>query len=99
MNVIDCAVSGCLYSFKTEQVISSDVRFVCKNHPRSTQVEAIGRVYDPSDSDDKALSFQESQFDAVLPRGVEYLSDTPDGPSEGTERRDVRRINTRAPQY
>ena len=56
----------------TEEIAKNFNGFICKNHPRSVQVRANGRQYDPAkDEKDKVLHFQEHQFDKDL--GKEFI--------------------------
>ena len=67
----------------TEEIAKNFNGFICKNHPRSVQVRANGRQYDPTrDERDKDLRFQEYQFDEDLgkeynrkPIGTEHILD------------------------
>lgn len=82
VNIIQCKIEGCTEVFKTEEDISSNARFICRNHPRSVQVEAAGRMYDwKKDNEDADVHFQEHQFDPNLSRGHEYIGDDPDAPT------------------
>ncbi|SRR5258708_1254898 len=57
----------CPELFTSNEALHKDVRFICKNHPRKSQVETAGRNYyaitDERDSEDR---FQTSQFDKQL---------------------------------
>lgn len=65
----------------TEEIAKNFNGFICKNHPRSVQVRANGRQYDPAkDEKDKDIHFQETQFDKDLghqhnrkPIGTEHI--------------------------
>ena len=62
-----CAVPGCGNKFKTGEPVSPRVRFICKHHPRSEQVAAAGREYNPeTDNQDLKVHFQEHAFDKEL---------------------------------
>lgn len=69
MNVIKCKIAGCTNEFKTEEAVSKNASYICKDHPRMVQVLAV-RPYDPhSDNVDANIRFQEHQFDKELTRG------------------------------
>ena len=71
MNEIRCLVKGCSEVFKTEEPVSSNARFICKNHPKETQVRADGRVFDKrTDRADEKVHFQTVQFDPKLSGGI-----------------------------
>lgn len=66
---VKCVIAGCLELFKTEEPVSPQVRFICKNHPRQAQLNAIGRVFKPKRDDrDQDVHFQSVQFDSGLVR-------------------------------
>lgn len=70
MNTLKCMIEGCLNFFSTEETVSENVRYICKNHPRAVQVRAAGRSYDErADNLDTEVHFQEYQFDKDLARG------------------------------
>ena len=55
----------------TEEIAKNFNGFICKNHPRSVQVRANGRQYDPAkDEKDKELHFQSVQHDPDLRRSA-----------------------------
>ena len=69
MNEIKCRIEGCTEVFKTEEAVSRNAGFICKNHSREEQVRAAGRSYSESDEADKQVHFQTHQFDRNLDRG------------------------------
>jgi len=82
MNSIKCKIDECLSVFTTEEAISPNAQYICKNHNRATQVRAAGRTYDPKiDEADQDVHFQTCQFDPTLDRrsgkevGVEVEGD------------------------
>jgi len=69
MTTVRCRVDGCNASINVTEAVSPNVSFICKNHPRSVQVKANGRVYDERrDEADKEVHFQDVQFDPDLAR-------------------------------
>lgn len=64
----------------TEEAISPNARFICKDHPREVQVQAAGRKYNPvTDEADKVVHFQDHQFDKDLrrsgkPEGTDHIA-------------------------
>lgn len=71
MNTTQCVVQTngkrCLEVFGSEEPLHPNVRFICKNHDRSEQVAAAGRVYVPGvDDRDADVHFQDVQFDRNL---------------------------------
>ena len=61
----------------TEEAVSPNASFICKDHPREVQVQAAGRKYSPeTDEADKEIHFQNHQFDKDLRRS---------GRAEGTD--------------
>ena len=83
MTKIRCRVfknkKQCETVFETDKLVSASPSFVCKNHPRSVQVEAVGRTYDPiKDERDAESFFQDRQFDGDLdssgaPESTEHI--------------------------
>ena len=85
MTTINCIVEEkgvrCSTTLEVSEPLSPQYRFICKNHPRSVQVRANGRQYNPAkDEKDKDLHFQEVQFDKDLgqqhnrkPIGTEHI--------------------------
>jgi hypothetical protein len=69
----------CSTTLEVTEPMSPQFKFICKNHPRSVQVRANGRQYDPAkDEKDKDLHFQAHQFDKDLrrsrkPIGTEHI--------------------------
>lgn len=64
MNSIPCKVKGCTNVHLTEEAVSPKASFICREHPRETQVLAAGRKYNPeTDEADKDVHFQDHQFD------------------------------------
>lgn len=75
MNIVKCVIECCNEVFHTEEPVSPSVRFICKNHPRSAQVKAVGRVFDPiKDTKDSDIHFQDQQFESS-DRSAESLID------------------------
>lgn len=66
MNEVKCKIKGCKEVFRTEQPVSAKARFICKNHPRSVQLKAVGRSVKKTDSNDEKVKFQTHQFDREL---------------------------------
>ena len=85
MNEVRCTVSGCSEVFKTEEEVSQNSRYICKNHPREVQVRAASRSYNPdTDEADKKVGFQIYQHDRRLnhsTRPVGALTRLPGSPS------------------
>jgi hypothetical protein len=74
MTELRCAVPGCREMFRTNEPLHANARFICKNHPRKTQVETAGRVYHPeADHKDEAVHFQDVQFDREIGDAIEPL--------------------------
>ncbi len=72
-NLVQCVVvtegKRCLEVFGSNEPVHREARFICKNHPRSEQVKAAGRQYDPVvDNKDSEERFQEGQFDTKVGR-------------------------------
>jgi hypothetical protein len=64
---LQCKVTGCREEIEINESISMNSLFICKRHPRSDQVEAAGRVYDPEhDEKDQQIHFQTHAFDKNL---------------------------------
>lgn len=63
VNEIKCAIEGCVEVFRTTEAVSTQVRYICKNHPRVQQLRAANRVVDESDFEDEDVHFQEFSFD------------------------------------
>lgn len=68
MTTIRCRIfqkgKQCSTVFETDEPVLDSPSFVCKNHPRSVQVDAVKRTYDPvKDERDSDASFQNTQFD------------------------------------
>jgi hypothetical protein len=95
VTTINCKVEekGVRYSTTievTEEIAKNFNGFICKNHPRSVQVRANGRQYDPAkDEKDKDLHFQAHQFDKDLrraskPLGTGHIPNTPGRITEET---------------
>lgn len=57
LNVVKCGIGDCSSVFKTEEAVSPNVRYVCKNHSEVEQ-----RVF-----------FQDHQFDENLKRGIKPI--------------------------
>lgn len=80
MNSIQCKVKGCANVHLTEEAVSPNARFICKEHPRQDQVEAVGRKYNPAtDEADESDHFQSHQFDKDLrisgkPSGTDHIA-------------------------
>lgn len=75
MTVLSCAVEKCESTIEVDGPVSGKALFICKNHPRSVQVQAAGRVYDERrDEADKEIHFQTVQFDPELARSRNPLS-------------------------
>src|SRR6266699_7010508 len=75
MNLVRCAIEGCLEVFKTAETLSPNARFICKNHPRKVQVEAVGRKYDvKKDETDQDVHFQDCQFDPEIKRAAKAIN-------------------------
>jgi hypothetical protein len=79
VTTINCTVEEkgvrCSTTLEVTEPMSPQFRFICKNHPRSVQVRANGRQYDPAkDEKDKDLHFQEYQFDKDFKRGAKPVS-------------------------
>lgn len=71
MNKVQCAIKGCTEVFQTTEPVSSQARFICKNHPRAHQLAAVGRIHNPKKDDkDQDIHFQNTQFDPALYRGA-----------------------------
>jgi hypothetical protein len=71
MNSIPCKVKGCTNVHQTEEAVSPNASFICKEHPREVQVEAAGRKYNPeTDEADRDVHFQDHQFDKDLRRST-----------------------------
>jgi hypothetical protein len=68
MNEVKCKIEGCKEVFKTEEAVSAECRFICKNHPRTVQLAEMGRIPEEKDSKDERVHFQETQFDKELRR-------------------------------
>lgn len=93
MNTIHCRIAGCDSKFETAEAVTANATFLCSKHPRSIQVEAVGRKYDPvKDEKDSELRFQDSQFDPSIHRSVdgrqvasELLLEKQSGNSDGTD--------------
>ena len=70
-----------------DEGVTADTGFICRHHPRVVQVRASNREYDLSrDEADKAVRFQEYQFDPDLrrsakPQGTSHI------PYQGNEKR------------
>jgi hypothetical protein len=80
MNTLKCVIEGCLTEISVGgEPMSSDARYICKNHSRASQVRAANRVYNPDiDEKDKKIRFQKYQFDKDLAR-VQNTSHSLDG--------------------
>ena len=69
----------------TEEAVSPNASFICKDHPREVQVQAAGRKYNPeTDESDKDVHFQDTQFDKDLrtarkPMGTSHI------PNQGSD--------------
>jgi len=68
MNEVKCKIKDCSEVFRTEEPVSDKVRFVCKKHPRSVQLRAVGRSMKKKDNSDVKVKFQSSQFDPNIRR-------------------------------
>ena len=67
MNTIKCKIDECSSVFTTEEAVSPNAQYICKNHNRAIQVRAAGRTYDPkTDEADQDVHFQTCQFDPAL---------------------------------
>jgi hypothetical protein len=66
MSLVKCAIEGCKESFTTGEAVSTAARFICKNHPRSVQLRAVGRSLKKKDNKDATIKFQKHQFDKEL---------------------------------
>lgn len=67
MNEIKCRIVGCTEVHLTEEAVSSDATFFCKNHPRAVQVRVVRGIYKPvTDRKDEEVHFQDHQFDKAL---------------------------------
>jgi hypothetical protein len=79
MNSIQCKVKDCKNVYLTEEAVSPNARFICREHPRQAQVEAVGRKYNPvTDEADNDIHFQGHQFDkdlriARMPIGTSHI--------------------------
>lgn len=77
--ILRCRINGCTQTKTVEGAASPNATFLCKNHPREEQLEALGRVYHPErDEKDADVSFQFEQFDENLrrshkPIGTEHI--------------------------
>jgi len=61
---IKCIIDGCNEIFETEESISVNARFICRHHPRASQVKAVGRTFRESrDLRDQDVRFQNCKFD------------------------------------
>jgi len=74
VTTINCIVeekgARCSTTLEVTEPLSPSFKFICRNHPRSVQVRANGRPYDPAkDERDKDIRFQTHQFDKDLRRG------------------------------
>jgi hypothetical protein len=70
---VQCAVKEkgvrCSTVLTVEETVAENARFICKNHPRTVQVRAAGRKYDPTrDETDSRLRLQNYQFDPDMNR-------------------------------
>lgn len=93
MNTIHCRIAGCPSKFETNDKVTADATFLCSNHPRSAQVEAIGRVYDPvRDERDSDVHFQTHAFDGTLDRGGSDYEAEP-GSTVNQQEGDIERSN------
>lgn len=72
---IECSIPGCIFSYNTDQSISCEVRYTCRNHTREELVRVMDRPFDQKrDEADIRVHFQECQFDRDLRRAK-----SPDG--------------------
>ena len=81
MNQIKCSIKDCEEVFQTEETVSPVIRFICKNHPRQIQLNAVGRTFKSRKDDrDADVHFQSVQFDPGLVKmGRPPNIDFPDG--------------------
>jgi hypothetical protein len=64
----------CESVIQTAESVSENAGFICRNHPRSVQVKAAKRAYDPIlDEADKNIHFQDVAWDPDLGGKVEPL--------------------------
>ena len=86
MPTVQCAVEEkgvrCGTVVTVAEAVTEGARFICKNHPRTVQVRAAGRKYDPGkDEADSKLRLQNYQFDpdmtrAGKPIGTSHIPNT-----------------------
>src|SRR5271155_3743683 len=72
--VVDKDGERCVSIIEVTDPILEGAGFTCKNHPRSVQVRANGRSYDPvKDELDKDVRLQNYQFDPDMVRSAKPL--------------------------
>src|SRR5208282_4071039 len=70
---VQCAIEEkgvrCSTVLTVAEAVTENARFICKNHPRTVQVRAASRKYDPTrDEADSKLRLQNYQFDPDMNR-------------------------------
>jgi len=79
VNEIKCKIEGCSNVFRTNEPVSPEARFICKDHPRNVQLAAVGRTYNEKwDNEDAEVHFQEHAFDPKLTRRPDSPADSAD---------------------
>ena len=69
MSLVKCRVEGCPSSMEFGEKTLPDASYLCSKHPRQTQLQTLGREYDPElDEEDSEVRFQPFQFDKYLGR-------------------------------
>src|SRR5271169_4707549 len=86
--VVDKDGERCVSIIEVTGPILEGAGFTCKNHPRSVQVRANGRSYDPvRDEIDKDLHFQDVAFDPELGGDIDPI--TEDGINHGRRKNPI----------
>lgn len=80
MCTVKCVIDECKSVFTTTEPLAENARFICRNHPRSEQVKAVGRKPSWRDDLDELESFQTYAFDKGISRRPEH--DFPIGTEE-----------------
>lgn len=68
MCTVKCVIDECKSVFTTTEPLAANARFICRNHPRSEQVKAVGRKPSWRDNLDELESFQTYALDPDLKR-------------------------------
>lgn len=68
MNTLNCSIEGCKEVFTSELTIAPGARFICRHHPRATQIQATGRKSTWRDSMDRDVRFQTYALDKDIRR-------------------------------